>query len=98
MKIPKRVKVVGYTYQIKRKNKPFVSDDNNAVCEGHHSFLNQVIKVTKTGSKEFQETIFLHELTHAIISVYCGLDYQNEEFVESFSKGLYQVLNENEIF
>lgn len=43
MKIPKRVKVGGYTYQIKRKNKPFVSD-------------------------------------------------------ESFSKGLYQVLNENEIF
>lgn len=99
MKIPNKVKIAGYSYNVERPTEPFPNGDT--VCDGVHLFTEQTIKVAKSGSNEYQNTVFLHELIHGIISSYCGeiSEQLNESFTEQFSKGLYQVIVDNpEIF
>ena len=94
MKIPEKIKIAGYTYKIERPAEPFVS--NLSACDGLHSFDTQTIKVSKSGNEAYQNTVFLHELVHGIIASYCTADcYDEEKFVEQFSKGLYQVVTDN---
>ena len=99
MKISNKVKIGGYTYAVERPDEPFVAS-GNVVCDGVHIFNEQLIKVAKSGSSAYQETVFLHEICHAIIASYCSEEcYDEEKFVEQFSKGLYQVITDNpEIF
>ncbi|MBQ7003672.1 MAG: hypothetical protein IJN57_06910 [Oscillospiraceae bacterium] len=92
MNIPEKVKVAGYEYTVERPNEPFPSGSD--VCDGVHTFADQKIKVAQSGTEAYQNTVFLHEVVHAIIASYCG-DNQNEQFVEQFSKGLYQVITDN---
>ena len=92
MKIPKRVKIGGFAYNVERPNEPFVSD--NIVADGEHNFVDKIIKVAAKGCPEYQDLVFLHEVCHAIISCYVA-NKQDEEFVEQFSKGLYQFLVDN---
>ena len=96
MKIPEKIKISGYNHSVKRTEKSFVSDDT--VCDGLYDFYKQEIIVSKEGNTAYQETVFLHELTHGIIRNYCdGImsDYDEERFTEQFAKGLYQVINDN---
>lgn len=92
MIIPKKIKIGCFTYQVERPEKPFVS--NGVAVDGEHSFSEKQITVAEIGCSEYQQVVFLHEVCHAIIAHYCA-DKQNEEFVEQFSKGLYQVLIDN---
>ncbi len=99
MKIPNKVKIGGYLYSIERPEEPFLSGD--VVCDGIHDFVNQKIKVSKAGSKAYQDTVFLHEICHSIIAHYCSgsSSFDEECFVEAFSKGLYQAIADNpEVF
>ena len=97
MIIPDKVKVAGYTYNIERPAEAF--PDGTVVCDGIHWFNEQIIRVARTGNEQYQSTIFIHELVHAIIASYCGVDNQDEQFVEQLAKGLYQVITDNpEIF
>lgn len=100
MKIPNKVKIGGYLYTVDRPEEPFVS--GTSVCDGIHDFARQEIKVAKTGTQSYQNTVFLHEICHGIIAHYCSSDsgsFDEERFVEAFSKGLYQVITDNpEIF
>lgn len=99
MKIPNKVKIGGYLYKVERPEKEFVSGDS--VCDGTHNFSNQEIKVAKEGTKAYQDTVFIHEVCHGIIAHYCSDSgsFNEERFVEAFSKGLYQVITDNpEIF
>lgn len=99
MKIPNKVKIAGYSYTVERPERPFPNGDT--VCDGLHLFTDQIIKVAKSGTNEYQNTVFLHELVHGIIGSYCGdiSEYLNENFTEQFAKGLYQVIIDNpEIF
>lgn len=95
MKIPKTVKVAGYLYQVERCDSPFPVDTE--ICDGVHTFSEQKIKVAQVGTEIYQNTVFLHELVHAIIGSYCAdiKDQLNEAFTEQFSKGLYQVIVDN---
>ncbi len=95
MKIPKQIKVGGFTYKIERPEGSFVSDDGTAL-DGEHSFSEKTIRVGTSGCEEYQGIVFLHEVCHAIIECYIGPEEHDEKFVEQFSKGLYQVLVDNE--
>lgn len=92
MKIPNKVKIGGYTYSVEREDAPYVIDD--VIAHGSHNYPNLQIKVGSFGTLEYQESVFLHELIHGIIAVYCA-NRQDEEFVEQLSKGLYQVIVDN---
>lgn len=96
MKIPEKVKISGYDHTVSRVEKAFACDGD--VCHGIYNFITQEIIVANEGNAEYQNTVFLHELTHGIIRNYCdGIlnEYDEERFVEQFSKGLYQVINDN---
>lgn len=92
MTIPGKVKIGGYTYCVTREDNPFPVDYE--VCHGEHNMSNLQIKVCTIGNQAYQDTVFLHELVHGIIAVYCA-NKQDEEFVEQLSKGLYQVIVDN---
>lgn len=99
MNITEKVKIGGYVYDVKRPDAPFPSASCDAVCDGEHNFPGQLIKVAFAGTKIYQDTVFLHEICHAIIAVYCAEVNDEEKFVEQFAKGLYQVITDNpEIF
>lgn len=96
MNIPDKVKVAGYIYNVERPESSFLED--GSALDGVHRAADQVIKVVQSGTDDYQNTVFLHELLHAIIYAYTP-DAQDEEFVEQVSKGLYQVIKDNpEIF
>ena len=98
MKIPDRVKIAGYDYTVERFDESFTSADGTILCDGEHQGANQIIKVVNKGTEEYQMTVFLHEVIHAIIHSYTTNE-QDEGFVEQVSKGLYQVIKDNpEIF
>lgn len=90
------MKIAGYDYSVERPEESFVNGDD--ACDGLHVENEQIIKVAKTGNAAYQNTVFIHEICHAIIGNYCN-NLQDEGFVEQFSKGLYQVIIDNpEIF
>lgn len=99
MKIPNTVKIGGFTYNVERPDRPFIGCNGATICDGEHSYPDKYIKVVESGCKEYQDLVFLHEVCHAIISGYTSIQNQDEDFVEQFSKGLYQFLVDNpEIF
>lgn len=100
LNITEKVKIGGYMYDVQRPAAPFPSADCSNVCDGEHNFSQQLIKVVFAGTKVYQDTVFLHEICHAIVAVYCNdVGNDEEKFVEQFAKGLYQVVADNpEIF
>ena len=98
MNIPKTVKIGGFTYNVERPIDSFLGT-GGALLDGEHTFSDKTIKVAARGCGDYQDLVFLHEVCHAIISQYTAIQDQDEEFVEQFSKGLYQFLVDNsEIF
>ena len=93
MRIPDKVKIGGFVYEVKREEKPFIGGGDE-LLDGEHSFAEKKITVSRNGCKEYQMLVFLHEVCHGIIEAYVG-DKQDENFVEQFSKGLYQVVVDN---
>lgn len=88
--IPKSFKLLGRTYKVLRPKKIVVDGVAcNGLCE---SDLGK-IKVEKELTPELAEQVFLHETTHAILDS-LGYDHlsSNEQFVDSFSNALYQVI------
>lgn len=94
MKIPKKIKIGGFTYNVERPEGSFVSATGDAL-DGEHHFAEKRISVGTLGCREYQNVVFLHEVCHAIIECYAGTNKQDEDFVEQFAKGLYQVLVDN---
>lgn len=97
MIIPRTVRIGGYTYSIERPAESFVSA--GSVCDGDCVFMEQRIRVASVGNSQYQQTVFLHEVAHAIIEHFCfGILSCDEEerFVEEFSKGLYAFISENQ--
>jgi len=94
MRIPEKIKIGGFIYNIERPEGSFVSNAGVAL-DGEHSFSEKRISVCTRGCGDYQDVIFLHEVCHAIIECYVGPNEQDERFVEQFSKGLYQVLIDN---
>ena len=96
MRIPDKVKIGGFVYDVKRTDEAFVGKSGSAL-DGEHYFAQKQITVGGNGCKEYQMLVFLLEVCHGIIEAYVG-DKQDENFVEQFSKGLYdaeQVMVDN---
>jgi len=99
MKIPKKVKISGLTYDVKM---PYNFTDN-AEFWGLCCHQEQEIRIsTKTTAsierkKESIDETFLHELLHAIDRIYNNASL-TEEQVTRLSFGLHQVFKDNKIF
>ena len=94
MKVIDKVKVGGFVYDVIRTNGAFVGTSGDAL-DGEHRFADKTIRLSNNGCQEYQNLVFLHEVCHAIIEAYVSPDEQDENFVEAFSKGLYQVIVDN---
>lgn len=94
MNIPEKVKIGGFIYNVERPDGSFV-DASGAALDGDHRFAQKTIRVGTSGCGDYQDLIFIHEVCHAIISCYVSAGEQDENFVEQFAKGLYQVLVDN---
>jgi len=88
VKIPKKLQILGKTVVIQQPWRISKQDHR-----GEFDYIKGIIKVKRRLPKEEKETIFLHELTHAVLDY---LEYdelsKDEKFVERFSKGLHQAL------
>jgi hypothetical protein len=94
--IPSTVKIAGVTYNVKREEKPFIG--NNAIVDGTFDYVEQELRIARTGSETYQQIVFLHEVLHGLIESYCSnlLSFETEEkLVEQLSKGLFQFIADN---
>jgi hypothetical protein len=100
MKIPKTLKIGGHVYSIECPHEFKERTD----CWGHHSPGQKVIQITDIdigGGKRPESGImvtFLHELLHAIDSVYGDnifLGEKGEDNAHRLSEGIFQVLVDN---
>lgn len=94
MKIPESIRIAGVDYKIE-----FVPNLNNGtnLAYGFIDFENSVISLSDTHGTGHQKRcqILWHEILHGIREAN-GMEIENEEaIVEMFSKGIYQVLQDN---
>lgn len=94
MKIPKSVRIGGVEYEIM-----YTPNLRNGVdlCYGKISFDDGIIELSETDGlgHEHQCITLWHEILHGIREHACMPMENEEEIVEMFSKGIYQVLQDN---
>lgn len=90
MAIPKRVKIGGLTYEVKKVARIDRSKDD---LGGLQYESTQTIHLKKGLAKEVTEKIFIHELLHAMFC-HCDID-QDEHKVELLANTLYMVAKDN---
>lgn len=94
MKIPESVRIGGVEYPI-----VYVAHLNDGVnlAYGHIDFENCVIELSETcGTAHEKRCLILwHEILHGIRQ-HSGIEVENEEeVVDMFARGIYQVLQDN---
>ena len=94
MKIPEKVRIGGVEYAIKYEPNLRLGND---LCYGLCKYDDSEIVLSTTDGTEHQrrcQTLW-HEILHGIRN-HAGLMIENEEeVVEMFAKGIYQVLQDN---
>ena len=91
MKIPKVLKILGYTYTVKEVEP---EDDFINEAVGRIDRWKNRIVIKKTLSSAMKESALLHEILHAI-DVNGRL---TEVQIEDLAEGLYQVLKDNKLY
>jgi hypothetical protein len=94
MKIPESIRIAGVEYEIEIK--PNIMNGATA-SYGYIDYDNSVIQLSDTFGVGHQKRcqILWHEILHGIRENN-GMEIENEEaVVEMFSKGIYQVLQDN---
>lgn len=94
MNIPKRIRIGGVDY--------WVLDNQYALNDGQHLLYGQIdyttseIKIADAAkSPEMKGITLWHEILHGIRN-HAGLDIEDEEnVVDMFAKGIFQVLEDN---
>ena len=91
MIIPDTVKILGYTYQVKKVNDRLKNNGVNTA--GSCSCVNQTIWIDTASTQDQQESTFIHEILEA-------LDYHlnlglGDAKICPLESGLYQVLKDN---
>ena len=94
MKIPESIRIGGVEYQIK-----YVDNLNDGInmCYGFIDYDNCEISLSATAGTGHQKRCktLWHEILHGIRE-HAGLQIENEEdVVDMFAKGIYQVLQDN---
>lgn len=95
MKIPVSVRIGGVEYAVKYGEN--IRVDGN-LCYGSIDYDKHEITLSLTDGTEHQRRCqtLLHEILHGIRD-YARMELENEEeVVETFARGLYQVLQDNE--
>ena len=94
MKIPESVRIAGVEYAVQDN----VSDlnDGQYMLRGQIDYMESAIRLSDRMPDHQQKCITLwHEILHGI-HFNSGMELQNEEeVIEMFSKGIYQVLQDN---
>ena len=94
MKIPQSVRIGGVEYEVRYEPNLRL---NNELCYGAINYDNSVITLSQTDGTGHQKRgiILLHEILHGIRN-HAGLEIENEEeIVDMFARGIYQVLQDN---
>ena len=94
MKIPDSVRICGVEYVVE-----YVDNLNDGVNMeyGHIDYDNSKIQLSNTVGTEHQNRcqVLWHEILHGIRE-YNGMKIENEEnIIDMFAKGIYQVLQDN---
>jgi hypothetical protein len=89
-----RLKVGGFWYTVTEER-----DDalDSACLVGEHDRGNLTLSVKSTLDEQAKALCLMHEVTHAISSVYCSGCELSEEAVEGVAQGLFQVIRDNPI-
>lgn len=94
MKIPESVRIGGVEYPVR-----YTENLNNGynMAYGHISYEDCTIELAENRAvaHEHRCIILWHEILHGIVNHF-GMEIENEEeLVDKFSKGIYQVLQDN---
>jgi len=85
MKIPKKIRIIGKTYDIK-----IVDPVDIYQNDGNIQYNISEIRVKKSQSRECQEQTFLHEITHAMMDT-LGID-MGERDIDCVASVLQQII------
>ena len=92
IKIPKRIKVGGFTYKIRTDKHTSEGLDADGSWGRHRPVSREILLDTSASSQQLSAS-FLHECLHAVDNVYadnCLSEAQNK----SLSSGLHQILEQ----
>ena len=99
MMIPKKLKIIGFEWQIKESQE--IADEG--ACFGSTHTQSQTIYLEKRALTQKKEQVLLHEILHALWWQQ-GLSQRftkqkeiEEEIITTLSQGLYQVLKDNNL-
>lgn len=86
------MKILNLDYKIVEES---VIDNNNDLL-GRINYIDQIIYIKSTLSKEHKKIVLLHETLHSILQQ-LGFDeeHDNEHLIDSLSTAIYQVLQDN---
>lgn len=87
----RKVKVGGVTYSIEPDERACLG--NNTLGEAHYTA--QEIIYSEAPPEATQRATILHEIIHCILYDRHRDECNNEDFIDTFSSGLYQVLVDN---
>lgn len=97
MEIKNKIKIGSMEYEVIKTDKPILLD--NEACNGIIDYENLFIEISNNRAIQKQEETFIHEILHGIIRERSLILEDEEMIVEEISKGLYQVIKDNqEIF
>ena len=90
MKIPKKIKIGGRTYEVAVTDNLRLGSVN---CSGEIDYLALEIRIAPI-AKEKQESTLLHELVHGIYD-HLGYSVHNEKKIDELANALYMVIKDN---
>ena len=99
MTIPEKLKIGGHEYKVKTG---YVFRERHDLC-GQHDSAQCVIRLSDRDcsgnpvAEGFEAQVFLHEILHAVNTVYNGGADTPEATIEALSQGLFQVLRDNRL-
>jgi hypothetical protein len=87
-----RLKVGGFWYTVTEER-----DDalDSACLVGEHDRGNLTLSIKSTLDEQAKALCLMHEVTHAISSIYCSGHELEESAVEGVAQGLFQVMRDN---
>jgi hypothetical protein len=93
MKIPETIRIGGIDYDIKK-----VQNLNNRekLLRGNITYADSTIRISASDGHQYQCVTLWHEMLHAI-SAHANLNLgkNEEQIIDTFAYGIYQVLQDN---